>query len=66
MLMTVRYTKSTSTPPRRGDTGVVGITDYAVKQLADLVHYRPSEGRGQHRAGRRPSVRSSPSRPSPT
>ncbi len=35
--MTVRYTKDHEWIRIEGDTGVVGITDYAQKQLGDIV-----------------------------
>ena len=44
--MTVRYTKDHEYVRVEGDTGVVGITDYAQAQLGDVVYVElPTTGR---------------------
>ena len=46
MVMTVRYTKEHEYIRVEGDTGVVGITDYAQGQLGDVVFVElPEVGR---------------------
>jgi glycine cleavage system H protein len=46
MIMTVRYTKEHEYIRMEGDTGVVGITDYAQGQLGDVVFVElPEVGR---------------------
>jgi glycine cleavage system H protein len=50
--MTVRYTKDHEYIRVEGDTGTVGITDYAQAQLGDVVYVElPSVGRALTKGG---------------
>ena len=57
--MTTRYTKDHEYIRLEGDTGIVGITDYAQAQLGDVVYRGAAERRQERRrrAPRRPSSR---------
>jgi glycine cleavage system H protein len=50
--MTTRYTKDHEYIRLEGETGVVGITDYAQQQLGDVVYVElPSVGKAVERGG---------------
>jgi glycine cleavage system H protein len=50
--MTTRYTKDHEYIRVEGDTGVVGITDYAQQQLGDVVYVElPSVGKAVSKGG---------------
>ena len=50
--MTTRYTKDHEYVRVEGDTGVVGITDYAQQQLGDVVYVElPSVGKAVDKGG---------------
>jgi glycine cleavage system H protein len=50
--MTTRYTKDHEYIRVEGDTGVVGITDYAQSQLGDVVYVElPSVGKAVEKGG---------------
>src|SRR5919107_5049275 len=50
--MTTRYTKDHEYVRLEGDTGIVGITDYAQQQLGDVVYVElPSVGKAVEKGG---------------